>query len=978
VADTLKQLIVAVSVSEDQNPMTRKGVPNVSMQDVLGEQAYLGLVVEAIRLPFMLHGVTPQGIDNTAKWGPELLTICQLVHCLLRLMCSNHMNNQLSLFAHLDLLLAQLGTEMKAANTLLDLFRDNLPLLTRIKASGVEKMVQLVCSTRKPRFVSFLLVACSCFGNPIPRNQRAVFEACFCDPSIQVQLDTQLTETSVLLGLPGEKACNIDISSFLGQASEIFKADTSTLDPKALLFRYHQQVLELIFCLCNGRNRQSIDHFLAKDIVPDYKQLLQILHMKIPPLTKTAYARILLRCYVDREPYAPQKPIRLSRLWSKLPFEEVRFANVDAFKDILHKKPTPGFVDFKAFAANYMETLENPGSNWRVAPLTLQVIQLVELLVSFGLYGRRDVGIGPQVGEEDYDFGEVRATVDLFVDLLQAPVVAPGIDSRTDIMRCKLGALGLYEVFFNMRVNKRITMTLKLSEELFHDFGSIDGSLPKEEAPPLNTPQFSPPPPRSRASVVAINLDQEVELDSRLATLNQELFPQFQISDRLNETEFQDLLIYATQVTKIDLPGDSDVIVSVQKLAFSLLMRHQGQRAHFVRTLNSVQILVHEKDAKAIAPAVYAVDEVRRLYKWVAANKPDAYVEMESHLNTLLTLCRPRERGDMEGDFNTMEQVRIHQELLRNLGAHTTCIKLFGLPCQGNEPRKKLFQVGYGFLERFCYRNKPNQELLFEEIDTLAAHIAEEGLNAADCVGAIVKNHETLCENIPTSVIFQYVKLICRFGRKPQWLRQLTNLCMVNGEGVKRNQNIVLRAVVDTPGVIDSSGDEPMDAINRLVSSANEHIDPATGDLMETEDSQLAYYVESVNLLGAVTAGSNNYTEMQVKGLCPWDHCMERILDMGRLPSGEIDPNIHRDAVRYVTRPLLDLLREAHIYVLEVVSNIKDADGAIRWWADAIEPPRRCMGEEAVESMEELGGRGGEGYDALQTHAKYVFEGSSH
>ena len=41
--------------------------------------------------------------------------------------------------------LGQLGTEMKAANTLLDLFRDNLPLLLKIDEKSVKRMVQFSC-----------------------------------------------------------------------------------------------------------------------------------------------------------------------------------------------------------------------------------------------------------------------------------------------------------------------------------------------------------------------------------------------------------------------------------------------------------------------------------------------------------------------------------------------------------------------------------------------------------------------------------------------------------------------------------------------------------------------------------------------------------------------------------------------------------------------------------------------------------------
>ena len=44
----------------------------------------MDLLVQAISYPFQLPGVTPKDIDDTAKWGKDLLYICQLVHALLR------------------------------------------------------------------------------------------------------------------------------------------------------------------------------------------------------------------------------------------------------------------------------------------------------------------------------------------------------------------------------------------------------------------------------------------------------------------------------------------------------------------------------------------------------------------------------------------------------------------------------------------------------------------------------------------------------------------------------------------------------------------------------------------------------------------------------------------------------------------------------------------------------------------------------
>ena len=73
---------------------------------------------------------------------------------------------------------------------------------------------------------------------------------------------------------------------------------------------------------------------------------------------------------------------------------------------------------------------------------------------------------------------------------------------------------------------------------------------------------------------------------------------------------------------------------------------------------------------------------------------------------------------------------------------------------------------------------------------------------------------------------------------------------------------------------------------------------------------------------------------------------------------------------------LLQVLEDAHIYVLEVVSSITDSGGAVRFWADDQDPPRRCFVDECVEEILALARRD-EPAAKLQIHGGYVFAGLS-
>ena len=77
----------------------------------------------------------------------------------------------------------------------------------------------------------------------------------------------------------------------------------------------------------------------------------------------------------------------------------------------------------------------------------------------------------------------------------------------------------------------------------------------------------------------------------KIDELIRRIFDDLKISYQLDDLAFQELLQTATSVGgDPEQVGGSSLLVDMQKVAFSLLMRHQGQRAHMVRTMGSVQI----------------------------------------------------------------------------------------------------------------------------------------------------------------------------------------------------------------------------------------------------------------------------------------------------------------------------------------------------------------------------------------------------
>ena len=97
-----------------------------------------------------------------------------MAHKLLRAMCKGNRMNQKTLFQYVPHLQAQVGTGMKATDTLLDLFRDNRELLLSVTTDMVAGFAGLIVKDKNARFVSFLKILCSCMGQPVTRNQKKI------------------------------------------------------------------------------------------------------------------------------------------------------------------------------------------------------------------------------------------------------------------------------------------------------------------------------------------------------------------------------------------------------------------------------------------------------------------------------------------------------------------------------------------------------------------------------------------------------------------------------------------------------------------------------------------------------------------------------------------------------------------------------------------------------------------------------------
>eukprot|EP00854_Cymbomonas_tetramitiformis_P009008 gene9008-10674_t len=160
--------------SKDQDMMLRDGSPNFALQDCLREQCYLQLIVSLLKEFFEVRRIPTMLMNRIGNQGFQLL--CQLAYRLLKQACKGSKTNKAFMSQHTSMLQMHLGTEMKAANTLMEIYTGNLQLVQSITDENLDRFMQLVRRYRKPRFVAFLIVCAECEDTPVKHNQDRIIE----------------------------------------------------------------------------------------------------------------------------------------------------------------------------------------------------------------------------------------------------------------------------------------------------------------------------------------------------------------------------------------------------------------------------------------------------------------------------------------------------------------------------------------------------------------------------------------------------------------------------------------------------------------------------------------------------------------------------------------------------------------------------------------------------------------------------------
>jgi inositol 1,4,5-triphosphate receptor type 1 len=224
-------------------------------------------------------------------------------------------------------------------------------------------------------------------------------------------------------------------------------------------------------------------------------------------------------------------------------------------------------------------------------------------------------------------------------------------------------------------------------------------------------------------------------------------------------------------------------------------------------------------------------------------------------LTRMTQLCVPTAKG----------KTPLHeQRLLRNMGAHGVVLDLLQVPYDKAEDMrmKEVMVDAHEFLQHFCFGYKPNQALLYKNLDLfIHSSGAGDALMHAETVRHIFLDNADLCQKVTESVVHHFIHAIQK-ERHVKFLHFLQTIVKAEDTHLRRIQDMVMQELVNAGDDVllfynDTKGYQ---RLIELMVSERERSD---------DNSDLSYHINLVKLLALCTEGKNVYTEIKCHSLLP-------------------------------------------------------------------------------------------------------------
>ena len=85
---------------------------------------------------------------------------------------------------------------------------------------------------------------------------------------------------------------------------------------------------------------------------------------------------------------------------------------------------------------------------------------------------------------------------------------------------------------------------------------------------------------------------------------------------------------------------------------------------------------------------------------------------------------------------------------------------------------------------------------LFKHLDVFMRYVGRE-MDAEYLINELVKNNTLICSQVPEQQLQKIVNSIAEGCKYPHFIELLENLCIVNKRPIRRNQNLVLKLMIE-------------------------------------------------------------------------------------------------------------------------------------------------------------------------------------
>eukprot|EP01135_Chromosphaera_perkinsii_P005608 Nk52_evm22s355 gene=Nk52_evmTU22s355 len=311
-----------------------------------------------------------------------------------------------------------------------------------------------------------------------------------------------------------------------------------------------------------------------------------------------------------------------------------------------------------------------------------------------------------------------------------------------------------------------------------------------------------------------------------------------------------------------------------------LLFRHFRQREEFIDAVKTTQLLITKSSIQTYDEITKLLENLRilrdRSELWISDRSggdgddvslsqrsvnsfTNEYTKLFEVIQELAELCL-----EQNGSAN-ME----NQTLLRNMNAHEEVMGVLYLPFDPTDQGLlKIFKQAHTFLQKFAKDNKENQDLLWPYQELYQSQMGVQ-LGAANTIMEIVKNNVGLCGQIQEDLLGQFITAIEARGHKVRYLTFLKSIVEVDGNPIKRNQVMVIKAMTSSETAVyfynDPAGYEERKAM--------------IPKWEKEEENEFWYHTNAVELFAMCAKGHNYEAEIACQALLSIEDIARVVLD---------------------------------------------------------------------------------------------------